>query len=158
MIVAVIGPSDYDKSAFLIMRKWEVLSKLVSKEGAKVFLFNNGGQFDRDCWEIVSQLKMRIPEIERHYYHGVFESDDSYFSYMKNYYDKVFYPEKNHPLSAYLRDCQMIDNCDVLVTYYYDLQLEDEPENPVVLVVKYAQKKKKRIINLYDLLFQYIPF
>lgn len=158
MVVAIIGPKDYEKTSFLAVRTWEVLSKLVSRDGANFFLFNNGGQFDRDCWKIVSQLKMRVPEIERHYYHGLFEKEFNYLSRMKKYYDKVYFPEKTHPLSGYLRNCQMIEKCDVLVTYYYDLQLEEEPESSIALAVEYARAKKKRIINLYDLLFKYQPF
>ena len=158
MIVAIIGPNDHHRSAFLAMRTWEVLTKLVTRESARVFLFNNGGQFDRDCWEIVAQLKSRMPEIEMHYYHGVFDYDVGYVSYMKESYDKVFFPEKGIPLKGYLRDRQMIDECDVLVTYYYDLQLEEEPKSSAVLAVEYAQSKKKKIINMYDLLFEYKPF
>lgn len=129
-----MGPSDHEKSPFLTMRTWEVLTKLVTEGGANVFLFNNGGQFDRDCWEIVSQLKMHHPNIELHYYHSGCDYDVGYVDY------------------------QMIDKCDVLVTYYYLLQLEEKPNDPAVLAVKYAQEKNKNVINLYDLLFQYIPF
>ena len=158
MVVAIIGTDDYERSAFIVVRMWEVLTKLVSKEGARVFLFNNSGQFDQSCFEIVSQLKTRSPEIERHYYHGVFDYDVGYVSYMKERYEKVFFPEKGVPLKRCLRDRQMIDKCDVLVTYYYDLLLEEEPNSPIALAVAYARQKKKQIINLYDLLFQYIPF
>ena len=158
MIVAIIGSNECDRSAFLAMRTWEVLTKLVTNEGANIFLFNNGGQFDSDCWEVVSQLKMRTSKIERHYYHGGFDYDVGYVSYMKEFYEKVFFPEKGIPLRSHLRNRKMIDECDVLVTYYYDLQLEEEPKAPVALAVEYAREKKKRIINLYDLLFKYIPF
>ena len=153
MIVAVIGPNDHERTAMLAIRTWEVLSKLVTENGANIFLFNNGGQFDRDCWEVVSQLKRRVPEIERHYYHGVFDYSVGYVSYMKEFYDKVFFPTQGVPLKSHSRNCQMIDKCDVLLTYYYELQLNEEPKTSTVLAVEYARKKKKQIINLYDLIF-----
>ena len=150
MTVAIIGVDEYVWTTALAIRAWRTLAKLVVREGANIFLFNNGGQFDRECWTIVSQLKTRHSEIERHYHHGGCDYDVGYVDYISEFYDKVVFPQMGIPLRCYLRDRQMIDKCDVLVTWCLYEDLHAEQKNPAALAILYAQYKKKRVINLYQ--------
>ena len=148
MIVAFIGSDNYTRSTHTAIQMWGVLGKLVVEEGANIFLFNNANFFDNDCLLIVSQLKMHHPHIERHYHHGVFDYDIGYVEYMKEKYDKVFFPRIGFPLREHLRNRQMIDKCDVLITYCNNDELLSEQKSQTVRAIEYAQEKKKRVINL----------
>ena len=149
MTVAFIGPDNYERTALLAIDIWKVLTKLVVDENATIFLFSNANSFDSDCYTVVSQMKERNNEIEMHYYHGVFDYDVGYVSYMSEIYDKVFFPPKGAPFPRYLRDRTMIDNCDVLVTWCNNEKSDAGRQNAAELAIAYAQMKNKRIINLF---------
>ena len=94
MIVAIIEPDNYVRTAESMMRMRDVIVRLVVNYGANTFLFGNVGQFERDCYEFVSRLKALNDSIERHYFHGGFDYDS------------------------------MIDKCDVVVTCGAALSVE----------------------------------
>ena len=136
MIVAFIEPDKFERTAWIAERLRDVITKLVVNDGAFVFLFSNAGQFDDDCYTIVSQLKKHYSYIERHYFHGGCDYDVGYVNYMAEFYDRLHFPPKGITLSQHMRTCTMIDMCDVMVTC------------GAVWAVEYAQKKKKLVINL----------
>ena len=138
MIVAFIEPKEYTRTAVIAEKLQDVITKLVVKDGAYIFLFSNAGQFDDDCYEIVSKLKKHYPYIERHYYHGTFDYDKGYVDWMSEFYDTVNFPPMGFVISPHSRDCLMIDICEVLVTC------------GATSAIEYARKKKKRIINLLE--------
>ena len=150
MIVAFIGSNEYTRTPRLAINMWGVLSKLVVENGADVFLFSNTNFFDSDCLLIISQLKMLHSNIETHYHHGVFDYDIGYVDIMAEKYDKVFFPRMGFPLRKDLRNRQMIDKCDVLVTCCDGDELHAEPKSSTALAVEYAQEKKKVVINLCE--------
>ena len=138
MIVAFIEPDDYFPTAKMTIRLWEVISSLVEKENAKVFLFTNAGYFDQGCFKIVSQLKMLHPNIERHYYHGCFDYDVGYVHWMSDIYDKVHFPPMGFPLPSSTRNKMVVDKCDVVVTC------------GVASAAEYAKRINKRVINVCE--------
>lgn len=138
MIVAIIEPDKYEWTEGIVARLQDVITKLVVKDGAFVFLFTNAGQFDDDCYTIVTKLKKYYPYIERHYYHASCDYDVGYVDWMSGYYDSVHFPEKGFVISPHMRNSTIVDICDVLVTC------------GAASAVEYARKKKKRIINICD--------
>lgn len=138
MIVAFIEPDNYERTSRIIEKLQNGITKLVVKDGIHIFLFSNAGQFDDDCYEIVSKLKSRYPYIERHYYHGCCDYDRGYVAWMSTFYDNVHFPPKGFVISHYLRDCTMVDICDVILTC------------GEAAAVEYARKLKKQVINIFE--------
>ena len=138
MIVAFIEPDKYERTEEIVGRLQDVITELVVRDGAIVFLFTNVGQFDDDCYTTVSKLKKYYPYIERHYYHSSCDYDVGYVNWMSEFYDSVHFPNKGVVISPQLRDHTMIDICNVLVTC------------GAGAAVEYAIKKKKRVINLLE--------
>ena len=136
MIVAFIEPDEYERTARIAEKLKDVITKLVVNSGACVFMFTNAGQFDDDCYTIVSKLKKHYPYIERHYYHGSCDYDVGYVNWMSLSYDSVHFPEKGFVLLPHMRNCAMIDMCEVVVSCGVSQALE------------YARTKKKRVINI----------
>ena len=149
MTVAFIGSVDYQRKPFLIIKMWEVLLSLIKNDGADVFLFANAGQFDSDFYKMLSQVKERYSNIERHYYHGGFDYGVGYVSYMEVFYDKVFFPPMGTPLLRDLRNRAMIDKCDIVVAYCNPESKETANHRIVARSIDYARKNNKRIINLF---------
>ena len=138
MVVAFIEPMEYERTSQILEKLQDVITKLVVKDCVHIFLFSNAGQFDDDCYTVVSKLKKRYPYIERHYYHGGCDYDNGYVDWMSEFYDFVHFSAKGLVISSHLRNCIMIDLCDVVVTC------------GAISTVEYARKKKKRIINLIE--------
>ncbi|MCH5157392.1 MAG: hypothetical protein J1G02_05935 [Clostridiales bacterium] len=137
MIVAFVEPDEYEQKAWIVEKLQDVITQLVIKEGAIVFMFTNAGNFDGDCYTIVSRLKKYYPYIERLYFHGGCDYDVGYVNWMSEFYDNLHFPEKGVVISSHMRDCAMIDMCTVVVT------CGSAPS------VEYARQKKKRVINIY---------
>ena len=138
MIVAFIEPEKYEPTAKSRLCIQEIITKLVIKYGAFVFLFSNAGQFDDDCYSIVTKLKKYYPYIERHYYHGSCDYDVGYVDYMSEFYDEVHFPKQGVVLPSHLRFRAMIDVSDVVITC------------GTMWAVDYANNKKKRVIDICD--------
>ena len=149
MIVAFIGSDYYTRTPQLVVRMWETLSGTLTVDRPNIFMFNNANFFDCDCRMMVSQLKMHNRTIEMHYYHGGYDYDIGYFNYFDEYFDKVFFPKMGVVFPCQLRNCLMIDRCEVLITFCSDDELRGEPKSLTALAIEYAKQKKKRIINLY---------
>lgn len=148
MIVAFIEPDRYEPTAAILLRLRDVIGNLVMNNGAYVFMFTNAGPFDNDCYTVVSQFKKLHPDIERHYFHGVFDYDVGYVDWMASHYDRVHFPPKGIVFPGNLRNCSMIDKCDVVVTCYNGDQSQAVHKSVATLAVEYAQSKGRRVINV----------
>ena len=146
MTVAFLGSDDYWRTTELVLRKWNIFHKLVA-EGADIFIFTNANNFDRTCYEMIAQLKMHHSNIELHYYHAGFDYDVGYMAYMSEIYDKVFFPPMGSLLPRQVRDRQIIDKCDILITYCSANPLH-EGQQRTALSIEYAKQKNKRVINI----------
>ena len=136
MKVAVIEPNSYTRTVSIVEQAWDVLNKIVQSDSACIFMFTNAGQFDNDCYAIVSQLKTQYPNIERHYFHGGCDYDVGYVSLMGERYDQTHFPTKGVVLPQRVRTCTIVDMCDVLITCGGGAAVE------------YAKERKKHIIDL----------
>lgn len=152
MIVACIGAQDFERTPASAIELWDVLTNLVANEGADLFFFTNEGLFDFSCWQIVSQLKMRYPNIRRIYAQTGYEDNNGNLQEIDKYYDRIFYLGsicENSLLAPYVRNRVMVGMCDVVVTNV-DLKKLPTPriESSTEAAIKFAKRYKKRVINL----------
>ena len=154
MVVAIIGAKRITRTATLAVRMWQALTKLVVEDGADIFMFTDDGAFDDACWLIVSQLQMQYPNIRRIYMREEYRGNTKSIKDIVKGYEKVleFDASSDDATSAQMmRNSIMVEMCDVLVTYFDTgykptPRIEDEEER----IAKFAKRKKKRVINLFD--------
>ena len=136
MRIAFIGHRTVVDATQVKIRLIEVIERLIA-DGADTFLFGSRSEFDRLCWEVVTELQAQHPNITRVSYNAPHESAitskeerqhlEQIFSKLTGGdvhladYDSAVNSRKsmNATKDAYImRNQEMIDNSDVCVFYY----------------------------------------
>ena len=140
------------------------IEKLITANGIEYFLFGSRSRFNDLCNDIVTELKIKYPYIQRIYVRAEFpQINESYRSYLLKMYDDTYFPEEiiGAGRASYVeRNYKMIESSSVCVTYYDEnyLPINKRGQNFVSpklqtasgtrIAYKYAGRKKRRIINL----------
>lgn len=151
-------------------RLYKEIENLIITDGIQNFLFGSKSQFDDLCYEIVSNLKNKHPNIQRIYVRAEYEYIDgegsrAYREGLKEMYEDTYYPESASGAgkAVYVkRNQHMIDESSVCVVYYdenyaparrkhsrRDL-FDYQPTSGTGIAYQYAVKKKKKIINIFS--------
>lgn len=152
MKVAFIGHRKIDITEELKERVEETVTALID-EGADTFLFGSRSQFDDLCYEVVTEIKNRYPNIRRVFVRAEYEYiSDVYRSYLLTMYEDTFYPDAvcgSGVLSYVKRNQVMVDMSDVVVVYCDMNYLPSKrSKSGTIIATSYAQRKHKQIINL----------
>lgn len=166
MKVAVIGHREIGTKDFVVKEARKQIIKLI-EEGADTFCFAYYGGFITKCYEFIGELKKEY-DIKRVLARPQYSSERKavinyiYSAMEQGFDDSIRYKD----LSDQKRIYKMIDECDVLLTFYFECHVtgcrwsipEDEEWPPVekrsatARAVFYAKRKKKRIVNVFELL------
>ena len=166
------GHRKIDATDELRTTLYEEIEKLITVDGINTFLFGSKSQFDDLCYKIVFKLKGKYPDIRRIYVRAEFEYIDgegsrAYREGLLEHYEGTYYPEcvSGAGKAVYIkRNQHMIDKSSVCVVYYDEnykpsrrkhsrRDLTDyQPASGTSVAYKYAEKKKRRIINLFSVL------
>ena len=151
---------------------YEEIENLITVDGIDTFLFGSKSQFDDLCYKIVSELKEKHPDIRRIYVRAESEfiegeGSRAYREGLMEMYEDTYYPESASGAgkAVYVkRNQHMIDESSVCVVYYdkdyapsrrkrsrRDLT-DYQPTSGTGVAYKYAERKKRRIINIYTML------
>lgn len=152
MKVAFIGHRKIDITEDLKGRVEKAVTALI-EEGADTFLFGSKSQFDDLCYEVVTEIKERYPNIGRIFVRAEYEYiSDMYRSYLLTMYEDTFYPDivcGSGALSYIKRNQAMIDMSDVVIVYCdMNYSPPKRSKSGTIIATSYAQQKHKRIINL----------
>lgn len=169
MVVAFIGHRNVENAEVLQEKLTDVIATLIEKENADTFLFGSRSAFNNLCYEIVSKLKETYTNIKRIYVRATYEFiNKEYLDYLLTFYDETFFPDKVRgagKLSYVVRYQIMVGMCDVLVIYYNSnyklfkmktgtmldaLNAHKHNKSGTNLVMQYAQRKHKLIINVFE--------
>lgn len=153
---AFIGHRKIEKTETLIRRLAQTVNSLIN-EGVDTFLFGSRSAFDDLSYEIVTELKEIYTHILRVFVRAEFEYiGQDYHDYLLTFYEETYFAEQAHNAgyrSYVKRNQAMIDKCDVLVTYCDSTYTPTtRTKSGTIMAMEYAQKKQKRIINLFELL------
>ncbi len=166
MKVCFIGHRTIEKTEKLKFLLRETIVTLINK-GVTTFLFGSMSAFNNLSWEVVTELKETYSFIKRIYVRAVYPSVDKlYEEYLLQYYEETYFPlklEKAGKYSYIERNYEMIDNSTYCVFYYnenyvppFKRETKSNSLCPIrrnsgtKIAYKYAQKKEKKIINLYQ--------
>ena len=144
----------------------DTIETLIVDQNIDTFLFGSRSQFDSLCYSLVTKIKEKYLHIKRVYVRAEFPCiDESYRSYLLESYEDTYYPEgmEKAGKAAYVeRNCEMIDRSSVCIVYYnteyapprrknchHDL-IDYQPKSGTKLAYDYAQKKKVKVINIYN--------
>lgn len=133
----------------------EIKAKVVStfdnliNKGCTYFYFGGFGQFDELCHKVVSELRNKYPFVKRIFClldarhlriskRPKWLREDDYEDFIYWNLDFDWWYQR-----IYYRNCAIVDHSDIVVFY-----VEERENSGAYKAYKYAQRKKKKIINL----------
>ena len=126
--------------------------KLITIENVNTFYFGGFGEFDDLCYQIVSELKIKYPEIQR-----IFCTADRRWLRLSKRpkwlqdeeYEEITYLDLDFDYwytRIYYRNCAIIDRSDFVVFYVINTE-----NSGAYKAMQYAKKKKKQIIDIINI-------
>ncbi len=163
--VCFIGHRKINNTPILRERLQKVLQELI-KSGTVNFIFGDHSEFDSLCYEFVTRLKEKYPEIRRIKFRKDYENTDDYtMQFLITGYEESVCPKGvgSGGKSSYVqRNFAMIRESNICV-FYYDENYKPErrkhsacdlyeyqPKSGTAIAYAYAISKKKKICNLFE--------
>ena len=147
-------------------KAYSIVERLIVDKNIDTFLFGSKSQFNDLCYQVVSELKREYPHIKRVYIRAQFPYiDRNYKDYLLQHYEETYYPD--HMIragkSAYVeRNYEMINQSEYCVMYFDENYMpprrkkrnaavaDYQPKSGTKIAYDYAQKKGKRMINVFN--------
>ena len=163
--VCFIGHRKINDTPELRQRLRDVLSEFV-EHGAVNFIFGDNSAFNDLCYETVTALKEKYPEIRRIKFRRDHADADAYtMGFLLSGYEESICPEgvsKAGKAGYAERNQAMIRESDACVFYYDEAYLparrknsrrdltDYQPKSGTAIAYAYAVQKKKQVVNLCE--------
>ena len=133
----------------------EIFDMLITKEAVTTFLLGSKSEFNDLCCDVLRNKKEQFPHIQRVYVRAEYpDINDHYERYLLKHYDNTYFPKRLRYAgkAVYVeRNYEMIDQAHICVVYYKaDYFPSEQKISGTKIAYKYAEKKKKRILNLSE--------
>lgn len=153
MRVAFIGHRTIEKTKTLIANLNKIIGEILKKDPDTNFYFGSKSEFDSLCLLTVTKYKVKYPNLKRVYIRtNAPVLSDSYQRYLLQIYDDTYYPKEIEGAgkATYIkRNIYMIDNCDLLITYYREDNVKCS-KSGTRIAVEYAKSRGVIIKDLFS--------
>lgn len=143
---------------------YNAVENLIKEKNVDIFLFGSKSDFDRLCYDIVTELKNKYPCIKRIYVRAEFPYiDESYREYLLERYEDTYYPENivGAGRAVYVeRNYEMINISNFCIVYYdknysppkrkRGKSFSEIPSKSGTEIAYNYALKKCNVINVYD--------
>ncbi len=133
-----------------------VIEYLITDKNIRTFNFGSKSRFNDLCYSVVTELKLKYPDIKRVYIRAEFPFiTPDYEKYLLKSYEETFYPMNIvcAGKGVYIkRNRVMINKSDFCIFYYNKDYLplgKKQSQSGTKLAYEYALKNKKPIINIF---------
>lgn len=114
------------------------------------------GDFDKLCYEAISEIREVYPNVKRVYVRAEFEKiNESYEKYLLTRYEYTYYPPKiaKAGKAVYIeRNCEMIEKSSYAIFYFDEMYTANSSKNSsksgTRLAYEFAKKKDIIIYNI----------
>ncbi|MBQ7330780.1 MAG: hypothetical protein IJW94_03195 [Oscillospiraceae bacterium] len=128
---------------------YEVIQRLIVDEEVDSFLFGSKSCFNSLCYELVSEIKVKYPQIKRIYVRAEFPIISvSYKEYLLEKYEDTYYPASlaGAGRAVYVkRNNEMINCSQFCVFYCIDEHIPKGRKSGTKQALEYARKHNKTI-------------
>ena len=134
----------------------EITEMLVRERGIRTFYFGSRSRFDDLCYEAVTELRSRHPDICRVYVRAEFpEISEQYESYLLQRFEETVFPDcvRRAGRAAYIkRNRYMMDLSEICV--FYCCEAETEPskrtKSGTRIALAYAETHNVEILRICE--------
>ena len=155
MKCCVIGHREILNKDDIKKRVENTVKKLIPENGVNVFLFGSNSEFNKLCYEVVSEIKKVIPRINRVFVRAEYPNvNKAYIDSLNKLYEDSYYYDQDKEYSgrcSYInRNYHIIDSADYCL-FYCNLEYtpKTKTKSGTILAYKYALRKNKKIINVF---------
>ena len=149
-ICSIFGHRKIDETEEMSAQLYDVIESLIIDKGVDTFLFGSKSRFNDLCYELVTALKEKHPNIKRIYVRAEFPHiDESYRSYLLEQYEDTYFPEKllHAGRAIYVeRNFEMIRSSQYCLVYYDEAVAPTKRKSGTKIALAYATAQKKHII------------
>lgn len=150
---SIIGHRYVEATDDLKTNIMQTVRHLIINDGITDFLFGSRSVFKDLCYDVITELKKEFDYIRRIYVRAEYPNiTEHYYNYLKRFYeDSYFYSDTHNGRLNYIkRNEKIIDESEVCLFYYNaEYKVASKTKSGTHLAYKYAQRKNKKIINLY---------
>ena len=127
------------------------IEKLITENKVDTFLFGSNSLFNSLCLEVVTELKIKFPHINRFYIRAEYPYiSEHYKEYLLEDYEETYFPERllNSGKAVYVeRNYEMIDKSCYCIVYLDEKFAPTKRKSGTKIALDYAKKKKRVIIG-----------
>ena len=131
---------------------YKTVENLICEQGMDTFLFGSKSRFNSLCYEVVTDLKEKYPDIKRVYVRAEFpEITEDYKAYLLERYEDTYYPPKilGAGRAVYVeRNREMVDQSALCIAYCDEEYSPKNRKSGTKQMVEYALAHKKNIIYI----------
>ena len=146
----IIGHRTINETEELKSKLFAAIESLIADKSVDTFLFGSKSRFNDLCYEIVSKLKEKHPNIKRVYVRAEFpEISDSYHAYLLERYEETYFPEKllHAGKAVYVeRNFEMIRKSRYCLVYYDEAVAPTKRKSGTKIALSYAKAQEKTIL------------
>ena len=150
-----IGHRDIKETEELKLKLVETIEKLITQNSVDTFLFGSKSRFNDLCYEIVSKIKEKYPQIKRIFVRAEYpDINEQYTNYLLEVFEDAYYPEhiRNSGKAAYVeRNYEMTNKSQYCIVYSDEQNAPTTRKSGTKIAFDYAVKKEKQIINIISL-------
>ena len=149
-VCSIFGHRKIKETRELRSQLYTCMEDLILNKGVDTFLFGSKSRFNDLCYEIVSELKEKHPNIKRVYVRAEFpEISDSYHAYLLERYEDTYFPEKllHAGKAVYVeRNFEMIRKSRYCLVYYDESVAPTKRKSGTKIALSYAKTQEKTIL------------
>ena len=152
---SIIGHRDVESTDALKISILTTVRHLIINDGVTTFMFGSRSSFKNLCYDVITELKKEFNYIQRVYVRAEYPNiSEHYYNYLKKYYEESYFYDETScggRFNYIKRNEKMIDNSDICLFYYNaEYKPTSKTRSGTDLAYKYAQRKGKLIINMYE--------
>ncbi len=144
-----IGHRQINETEDLKRRLRDKIEDLIVHKNVNTFLFGSKSRFNDLCYELVTTIKEKYPQILRIYVRAEFPFiNEEYKNFLLKEYEDTYYPQKiiGAGKAAYIeRNYEMIDRSRFCIVYYDETYAPTTRKSGTKRAVEYSIKCKKEI-------------
>lgn len=145
---SVFGHKEIKINDELVEKLRNIFEKLILQENVRYFYFGGLGEFDELCHKVVTELKVKYPDIARIFclYDPRHQRANKRPSWLNNEnYEEITYLYLDYDYwytRIYYRNQEIINRSDFVVFY-----VKSQQNSGAYKAMQYAIQKKKQVIN-----------
>ena len=148
--VSLFGHREIDDLRRLEKQLAPVLKELIQTKSYVSFLIGRNGEFDEYVASVIKRVQKDVGK-ENNDMTLVLPYTVAALEYYEKYYDSIIIPESlygAHPkLAITLKNRWMVESSDLVIVYV------ERDKGGAYTAMKYAEKRNKKLINLYTIPF-----